>query len=216
MAEYFGPEIGLFSIISFHFKQSLKCLSGFNVKKIYKFIGLLAGLYLVVWLTLSGTEAGVLTLQIAAKQNSPLLTRVFVMLGANPNEAGQDGMSALHFAGYLGAGRVIPLLVENGAPVDLRDKEGRTALHLAAYAGQTSAVATLMDQKADPEIKESTGGMTALHLAVAQKHSDTVQVLLAKGAQPSPEEKNGYTPLFIAENEDLGDIVKLLKSHDAR
>ena len=111
---------------------------------------------------------------------------------------------------------MIPLLVEKGAPINLPDKEGRTALHLAAYAGQASAVATLMDQKADPEIKESTGGMTALHLAVAQKHSETVQVLLEKGAHPSPEEKNGYTPLFIAENEDLGDIVALLKKHDAR
>jgi ankyrin repeat protein len=58
--------------------------------------------------------------------------------------------------------------------------------------------------------------MTALHLAVTQKHTETVQVLLGKGAQPSPEEKNGYTPLFIAENEELGDIVDILEKHDAR
>jgi ankyrin repeat protein len=179
------------------------------MKKFYKLLGLLIGLYIVIWFTLSGTEAGVLTLQIAAKQNSPFLTRVFIALGSNPEETGQDGMSALHFAGYLGADQVIPLLVEKGAPIDLRDKEGRTALHLAAYAGQTSAVAALMDQQADPEIKESTGGMTALHLS-------TVQMLLAKGAQSSPEEKDGYTPLFIAENEDLGDIVELLEKHNAR
>ena len=185
------------------------------MKKFYKLLGLLIGLYIVVWFTLSGTEAGVLTLQIAAKQNSPFLTRVFIALGSNPEETGQDGMSALHFAGYLGADQVIPLLVEKGAPINLRDKEGRTALHLAAYAGQTSAVAALMYQQADPEIKESTGGMTALHLSVAQKHSETVQMLLAKGAQSSPEEKNGYTPLFIAENEDLGDIVELLEKHNA-
>ena len=185
------------------------------MKKFSKFFGLLIGLYIVVWFTLSGTEAGVLTLQVAAQQNSPFLTRVFTALGANPEEVGQDGMSALHFAGYLGADQVIPLLVEKGAQINLHDKEGRTALHLAAYAGQTSAVAALMDQKADPEVKESTGGMTALHLAVAQKHSETVQVLLEKGAQPSPEEKNGYTPLFIAQNEDLGDIVELLAKHNA-
>jgi ankyrin repeat protein len=186
------------------------------MKKFTKFLAILVVLYIGIWFTLSGTEAGVLTLQIAAKQNSPFLTRVFIALGSNPKEKGQDGMSALHFAGYLGADQVIPLLVEKGAPINLRDKEGRTALHLAAYAGQASAVGALLDQKADPEIKENTGGMTALHLAVAQKHSKTVQVLLGKGAHPSPTEKNGYTPLFIADNEGLDDIVELLEQHDAR
>ena len=186
------------------------------MKKFSKIFGLLIGLYLVVWFLLSGSEAGVLTLQIAAKQNSSLLTRVFVVLGANPKEAGQDGMSALHFAGYLGADPVIPRLAEKGAPINLRDKEGRTALHLAAYAGQASAVAVLMDQKADSEIKENADGRTALHLAVAQKHTETVQVLLEKGAQSSPEEKNGYTPLFIAQNEELDDIVEILENHNAR
>ncbi len=186
------------------------------MKKFAKLFALFVALYIGIWFTLSGTEAGVLTLQIAAKQNSPFLTRVFIALGSNPKEKGHDGMSALHFAGYLGADQVVPLLVEKGAPIDLRDKEGRTALHLAAYAGQTSAVAALLDLKADPEVKENTGGMTALHLAVAQKHSKTVQVLLEKGAHPTPKEKNGYTPLFIAENEDLGDIVELLEKHDAR
>jgi ankyrin repeat protein len=186
------------------------------MKKFYKLSALLIGLYIVIWFTLSGTEAGVLTLQIGAKQNSPFLIRVFTALGANPKETGQDGMSALHFAGYLGADQVIPILVEKGAPIDLRDKEGRTALHLAAYAGQTSAVAALLDHKADPGVKESTGEMTALHLAVAQKHSETVRVLLEKGANASPEEKNGYTPLFIAEHEDLGDIVDILEKYNAR
>ena len=35
-------------------------------------------------------------------------------------------------------------------------------------------------------------------------------------AKPSPEEKNGYTPLFIAENEELDDIVNILEKYDAR
>ncbi len=186
------------------------------MKKFAKLFALLVALYIGIWFTLSGTEAGVLTLQIGAKQNSPFLTRVFIALGSNPKEKGQDGMSALHFAGYLGANQVIPLLIEKGAPIDLTDKEGRTALHLAAYAGETSAVAALIDHQADPEIKESTNGMTALHLAVTQKHIETVQVLLEKGANASPEEKNGYTPLFIAEQENLGDIMAILEKHDAR
>jgi ankyrin repeat protein len=186
------------------------------MKKFLKPLAILVGLYIVVSFTLSGTEAGVLTLQIGVKQNSTFLTRVFIALGANPKATGQDGMSALHFAGYLGADQVIPLLIEKGAPLNLQDKEGRTALHLAAYAGQIPSVSALMEHQADPEIKENVGGMTALHLAVSQKHSETVRVLLEKGANASPEEKNGYTPLFIAEHENLDDIVAILEKHDAR
>lgn len=186
------------------------------MKNFSKFFAIFTVLYLAVWFTLSGTEAGLLTLQIGVQQNSKLLTRVFIALGANPKETGQDGMSALHFAGYLGSDQVIPLLIEKGAPIDLPDKDGRTALHLASYAGQSSAVAVLMDHKANPEVKENVGEMTALHLAVSQKHTRTVQVLLEKGAKPSPEEKNSYTPLFIAEQENLGDIVAILEKYDAR
>lgn len=185
------------------------------MKNFSKFFVIFTVLYLAVWFTLSGTEAGILTLQIGVKQNSSFLTRVFIALGANPKETGQEGMSALHFAGYLGADQVIPLLIEKGTPINLPDEQGRTALHLAAYAGQTSAVAALMDHKVDPEIKENTNGMTALHFAVTQKHSDIVKVLLEKGANPSPEEKNSYTPLFIAEHEGLDDIVAILEKYDA-
>jgi len=186
------------------------------MQKFSKLFVLLTVLYLGVWFILSSTEAGIRTLQIGVQQNNSFLTGVFMTLGANPKETDPEGMSTLHFAGYLGADQVIPLLIEKGAPINLQDKEGRTALHLAAYAGQTSAVAALMDNQADPEIKESTGEMTALHLAVSQKHSETVQVLLEKGANASPEEKNSYTPLFIAEQENLEDIVAILEKFEAR
>lgn len=186
------------------------------MKSFTKFFVIFTVLYLAVWFTLSGTEAGILTLQIGVKQNNSFLTRVFIALGANPKDTGQDGMSALHIAAYLGADQVVPLLIEKGAPINLPDNQGRTALHLAAYQGKSSTVAVLMDHKVDPELKDTESEMTALHYAVTQKHSDTVKVLLEKGANPNPEEKNTYTPLFIAEQEGLDDIVVILKEYDAQ
>jgi ankyrin repeat protein len=186
------------------------------MKTLYKYIGFLIVLYIAAWFALSKSEAGVLTLQIGAKQNSTFLTKVFMALGAKPKAtASKDGMSALHVAGFLGADQVIPLLIKEGTPINLQDKEGRTALHLAAYAGQVSSVAALMEHKADPEVQEYVGQMTALHLAVSQKHSGVVQVLLEKGANPNPEDKNGNTPLLIAEHEDLGDIMDILREYNA-
>ena len=87
--------------------QNFSPPSAITMKKFLKPFGVLVGLYIVVSLTLSGAEAGILTLQIGIKQNSMFLTRVFIALGANPKETGQDGMSALHFAGYLGAEEVM-------------------------------------------------------------------------------------------------------------
>jgi len=185
------------------------------MKGFTKFFVVFTVLYLVIWFTLSGTEAGILTLQIGVKQNSSFLTRVFIALGAKPKDTGQEGMTALHVAGYLGADQVIPLLIEKGAPINLPDAQGRTTLHLAAYQGNVSTVSLLMDHKANPEIKDTANEMTALHYAVTQKHSDTVKVLLEKGANPNPEEINTYTPLFIAEQEGLDDIVAILKEHNA-
>ena len=163
---------------------------------------MLIGLYIVIWFTLSGTEAGIRTLQIGAQQNSTFLTRTFIALGANPTDVDPEGRSALHFAGYLGADQVIPVLVEKGTPVNLPDTEGRTALHLAAYAGQTSAVAALMDQKADPEIKETVGEMTALHLAVVPKTQRDGSNASGKGSESqSRGEKRIHTIVHRAERE---------------
>lgn len=170
----------------------------------------------MVWYALSSTEAGTRALQFGIQQNHAFLTRVFLVLGANPKDTDQEGMSVLHYAGYLGADQVIPELIQKGAQVNLRDKQGRTALHLAVFNGRTRAVAALMDHQADPNIKEDTNEMTALHLAVVQKQAGIVQMLLEKGANPNIEEKNSYTPLYIAEKENLEDIVALLEKYDAR
>ena len=105
------------------------------MKGFTKFFAIFTVLYLAVWFTLSGTEAGVLTLQIGVKQNSPFLTRVFIALGANPKDTGQEGMSALHFASYLGADQVIPLLIEKGAPINSLDDLQGLKMRIAGLGG---------------------------------------------------------------------------------
>ena len=186
------------------------------MKKFSRFFALFTVIYLAVWYTLSSTEAGTRALHFGMQENNAFLTRVFLVLGANPKKTDQEGMSALHYAGYLGADQVIPALIKKGALVNLRDKRGRTPLHHAVYNGRARAVAILLDHQADPDIKENVNEMTALHLAVMQKQTAIVQQLLEKGANPNLEEKGSYTPLFIAEQEGLEDIVALLEKYDAR
>ena len=186
------------------------------MKKLMKLFGSLIVMYIGLWIALSHTQAGPLTLQLAAQKNDTLIANTVLFIGADPAEEVQDGMTALHVAGFLGADRVIPLFIKKGAPVDKTDKDGRTALHLAAYAGQTLAVAALMDGGANARVKEITNGMTPLHLAAVQGHAETAQMLLDKGASVSPSDKNGNTPLAIARHESKVEVVDVLRKHGAR
>jgi uncharacterized protein len=52
-------------------------------------------------------------------------------LGADVNAVNMDGLTALHGAAARGADRIVQLLVDNGARLDVRDKKGRTPLDIA-------------------------------------------------------------------------------------
>ena len=186
------------------------------MKKLLKIFASLLFSCVGVWIALNHTQAGPLTLQLAAQKNDTMIAKTVLFVGADPSEEVQDGMTALHVAGFLGADKVIPLYIRNGAPINKQDKEGRTALHLAAYAGNTSSVAALMDGGADEKVRETTNGMTPLHLAAVQGHAEAVQMLLDKGAFPSPLSKTGLTPLFIARQENKTAVVDVLRQNGAR
>jgi ankyrin repeat protein len=56
---------------------------------------------------------------------------ILVQAGANINEQGEHGMSALHMACSWGHADMVKFLCESGASLDVRDKWGRTPKELA-------------------------------------------------------------------------------------
>jgi ankyrin repeat protein len=62
------------------------------------------------------------------------------------NLSDNEGMSALHFAGYKGRLRIAQALLAAGAQHDLQDDEGKTALNLAELYAHTSMKELLQEQ----------------------------------------------------------------------
>ena len=93
----------------------------------------------------------------------------------------------LHYAASDDNAEVAGLLLEHGAPVDVRQKYSHyTALHIAACKGNMAAAVVLLDNGAALDAKDAWGH-TPVHIAAAEsvrgrKHMDMLCLLLARGA----------------------------------
>ncbi|KAL4853422.1 Acyl-CoA-binding domain-containing protein 4 [Chlorella vulgaris] len=87
--------------------------------------------------------------------------------GADPNQRGNDGETALHWAADRGQLQVLRMLLDHGADINAIDGDGMAALHYAALAEQEAAARLL---GAEPGAKldlRSTDGETAAAMAPA-------------------------------------------------
>ncbi|WP_449403862.1 ankyrin repeat domain-containing protein [Exiguobacterium artemiae] len=66
-----------------------------------------------------------------------------------------------------------------------------------------------MDQQDDEKY-------TPLHHAVEGEGKETVKLLLAHGANPTIKNADGYTPLMMAQEYELDEIIALLKQNQTQ
>jgi uncharacterized protein len=69
-------------------------------------------------------------------------------LGIDPNAANADGNTALHFVVSKGYDRIVTLLVEKGARLDVKNKKGQTPLDVAAASRGREKTAALLRELA--------------------------------------------------------------------
>jgi uncharacterized protein len=162
------------------------------------------------------------------------LAKIQQMLDADPTLVRQrlaTGETPLTAALYRGRHDVVAALIAAGTDVDvfgaaatgriddLRRSlspetvnsyayDGWTPLHLSAFFGQLEATQVLLESGADVHAVSRNGlKNTPLHAATAGKHSGVALALLAHGASPDAVDAGGYTPLQIAEQNQLGELV---------
>jgi ankyrin repeat protein len=113
------------------------------------------------------------------------LIAVMLARGANPNEVGADGRSALHLVSSIGDLDSVRALLSHHANPNLVSKNGYTALMDVAAAKSTyaalqekrmSIARELIGAGADPGLR-SVAGLTALDIAIANGNT-AVQELL--------------------------------------
>ena len=112
-----------------------------------------------------------------------------------------DGFSGLHFASQEGDERMVLLLLNRGASLDLRTGSSLTALMLASNFGKTKIVRRLLAAGAQTDLREPSVGSTALMMASSCGQTEIVVELLNAGAsadQAGEKHWEGKTALILA------------------
>lgn len=93
--------------------------------------------------------------------------------------------------------RTLELLLQAGAPLELRDPDGQTLLMLCAGRNRAATLGFLLARGADLKAADHAGN-TALLLAAGSDSPAAIAALLNAGAALEARDKNGLTPLLMA------------------
>mmetsp|Transcript_9241 Transcript_9241/g.16143 ORF Transcript_9241/g.16143 Transcript_9241/m.16143 type:complete len:138 (-) Transcript_9241:72-485(-) len=106
------------------------------------------------------------------------------------------------------------MLLDAGADTEATNAWGRNALFLAAWEGQVDIVVHLLKAGANASSCALHDEWTALHKACEMGNAELVQILLHAGAdpmartQPDKSFKNGVTPVELAPNAEIKEIIQ--------
>jgi ankyrin repeat protein len=115
----------------------------------------------------------------------------------------------LQIASWCGNTRVVSLLLERGAALEVADAKGWTALHYASSGRADEVVTILLRAGANPNT-HSDFGDTPAHLAAENGHLKTLEVLVEGGADMEVTDHDGLIPLHIAARYADMDVIYFL------
>ena len=99
--------------------------------------------------------------------------------GAPPNERGDHGTTALHWAAAADECEMVRALLQAGADPNARAADGCTPLHYAAREDAVRSVATLLDHGADPSMANDASRVPAEEIYDNQDDPDGVEIARA-------------------------------------
>lgn len=119
--------------------------------------------------------------------------------GFNPNYHNVTGYAALPFSVRLNKEKVIDMLLNAKADINIGNNGNDEAspINQAARAANVKLLKKLIANGANVN-KPNARGYTALHLAAMIQSAETVKFLLQKGANPKFPMRDGYTPFDFA------------------
>lgn len=111
---------------------------------------------------------------------------LLLSMGANPRHRVYE-LTALHLAMLEGHDHLIPLLLDNGFPVDLPGPKGSTALIYAVLQGELGMASDLFAAGADP-FWVNEEGESAFRIASRLEDNTMLHMLMADEAQLQPRD----------------------------
>ena len=146
----------------------------------------------------------------------PAEIRRLVLTGADVHAQGEGGVTALHYACFIGDESLVRDLVDRGADVNRATMDdGSTPLLLATVVpGRHRLIEWLLERGADPNAQNKYGG-TALMGTALTGDNLSAELLLRFGADVRLQMARGETAMTLAEkcpNKRLGaEVLRLLR-----
>jgi ankyrin repeat protein len=154
----------------------------------------------------------------AVTYGEPVVVRIWLEAGVDPNAVGSDGYTALQRAAITGNLQLVMLLVQYGANLTAlsRNQYGDLPIHLAVAYGHRNIVQWMLDNGVPVNIRNGMGA-TPLHSAAHNNRLEIARFLLDRGAEVNAKVINSdnRTPLHEAAAEGSVDLVQLLLDRGA-
>lgn len=163
-------------------------------------------------------------LHLAAQHDRLAVCELLIERGADVNSKmppkygiGLDNpmQTPLYHAVQSGDPKLVRLLIDHGARVDVADGYGETPLHRAAERANRVIVEMLLSHGALVDATDDEG-RTPLHYAAKRKDRSIVELLLSHGANADRKSRDGQTPVSIATQNGSEEIVRLLTGGHGR
>lgn len=158
-------------------------------------------------------EDGCTALHAAVSVGTTRIVKLLLAKKANPNIASNSGWTVLHTALYYrGEKEIVKLLLAYGAEVNLKDRDIVSPLEVALQVGHTKnsdIVKLLLQHGADVCAQFD---QMPLHIVEDKK---TAELLLSFGADIEAQDDFGNTPLHMASESGLVEVVRVLHKHGA-
>lgn len=156
-------------------------------------------------------------LNVAAESGCFRSSEMLLRKGADINIACKiTGKTPLMSASMNGHDKIVQLLINAGAIINLINDNGFTPINAAAGEGHTETVRVLLEAGADINIP-NIYGCTPLNSAASENHHSIVQLLIdSKKCDINGTNIYGWSSLKLAASEGHEEVVRILLDNNAR
>jgi ankyrin repeat protein len=134
----------------------------------------------------------------------------------NERNLSYEGKTLVAMASERGYNKVVSVLVDRGADINIASDSGFTPLNLALKNGHSGTATILINGGADLDSHDTAYGKTPLLWAVEKKVAPTtIKLLCDKGCDLDARSRQGFTALMTAVENNNADVVRVLLASNA-